>query len=81
MRQRDRRTESLALDAAGEPLGEAEARLFLTEIVETMVALFVSKKSESWARFIIREQMEPTEAFDAGLSGHHAADDRDRAGG
>jgi hypothetical protein len=29
----------------------------------TMVGLFVSKESEPWARFIIREQMEPTEAF------------------
>ncbi len=53
----------VALDAAGEPMSSAEARAFLTEIAQTMIALFVSKKSESWARFIIREQMEPTEAF------------------
>jgi AcrR family transcriptional regulator len=53
----------LALDAAGKPLGEAEARLFLTEILRTMVTLFVGKESEPWARFLIREQMEPTEAF------------------
>lgn len=56
-------THLLALDAAGEPLGEAQARLFLTEILQTMVRLFVGKESESWARFLIREQMEPTEAF------------------
>lgn len=56
-------THLLALDAAGEPLSEAAARLFLTEIVQTMVTLFVAKESESWARFLIREQMEPTEAF------------------
>jgi len=52
-----------ALDASGESMTPAEARIFLTEIAQTMVALFVSKTSESWARFIIREQMEPTEAF------------------
>lgn len=51
------------LNAAGTPLGEAEARTFLTEIVQTMVVLFVSEKSQAWARFLIREQMEPTEAF------------------
>ena len=28
-----------------------------------MVGIFVSKESEPWARFITREQMEPTEAF------------------
>ncbi|WFU11925.1 CerR family C-terminal domain-containing protein (plasmid) [Rhizobium sp. CB3090] len=58
-----------ALDAAGTPLGEAQARLFLNEIVGTMVVLFVSKKSEAWARFIIREQMEPTAAFERVYSG------------
>ncbi|MBY5411368.1 CerR family C-terminal domain-containing protein [Rhizobium leguminosarum] len=53
----------LALDAAGQPLDEAEARHFLIEILQTMVTLFVGGESESWARFLIREQMEPTEAF------------------
>ncbi|MBB4190677.1 AcrR family transcriptional regulator [Rhizobium aethiopicum] len=53
----------MALDAAGEPLVEADARLFLTEVLQTMVTLFVAKESEPWARFLIREQMEPTEAF------------------
>ncbi|MBB2673380.1 UNVERIFIED_ORG: AcrR family transcriptional regulator [Rhizobium esperanzae] len=53
----------MALDAAGEPLGEAQARAFLTEVLQTMVTLFVAKESEPWARFLIREQMEPTEAF------------------
>ncbi|AHG46519.1 TetR family transcriptional regulator [Rhizobium leguminosarum bv. trifolii CB782] len=56
-------THLMALDAAGETLGETQARLFLTEILQTMVTLFVGKESESWARFLIREQMEPTEAF------------------
>lgn len=53
----------MELDRHGEALTVAEARLFLTDIVQTMVVLFVSKESESWARFLIREQMEPTEAF------------------
>jgi TetR/AcrR family transcriptional regulator, regulator of cefoperazone and chloramphenicol sensitivity len=53
----------MELAAAGEPLGEEEARAFLTDMGTTMIGLFVSKESEPWARFIIREQMEPTEAF------------------
>ncbi|WFU05862.1 CerR family C-terminal domain-containing protein (plasmid) [Rhizobium sp. CB3171] len=67
---RQRIAEQIAtLDRTGMPLGEAQARLFLNEIVETMVVLFVSKKSEAWARFIIREQMEPTAAFERVYSG------------
>ncbi|MBB3655019.1 AcrR family transcriptional regulator [Rhizobium sp. BK650] len=53
----------MELASAGEALSEEEARLFLTDMAMTMVSLFVSKESEPWARFIIREQMEPTEAF------------------
>ncbi|EJT04661.1 CerR family C-terminal domain-containing protein [Rhizobium sp. CCGE 510] len=56
-------THLMTLDAAGKPLGETEARRFLADILQTMVTLFVGKESESWARFLIREQMEPTEAF------------------
>lgn len=52
-----------ARDEAGETLGAAEAREILTLMAQTMVTLFMSKTSEPWARFIIREQMEPTEAF------------------
>lgn len=51
------------LDAEGSRLSAAEARGFLTQLVQRMMVLFVSNQSESWARFIIREQMEPTEAF------------------
>ncbi|MGH7003313.1 MAG: CerR family C-terminal domain-containing protein [Alphaproteobacteria bacterium] len=51
-------------DRAGERPTRDEARGFLTEILQTMAALFVSKESEPWARFLIREQMEPTAAFD-----------------
>ena len=53
----------LRADEGGDPVGEAEARALLTQIVETVAALFVSKESEPWARFLIREQMYPTEAF------------------
>ncbi len=53
----------MALDATGQVLTEDDARRLLTQLGETMIGLFVSKESEPWARFIIREQMEPTEAF------------------
>jgi len=53
----------MALDAAGQALTAEDARHFLTQLGETMIGLFISKESEPWARFIIREQMEPTEAF------------------
>jgi AcrR family transcriptional regulator len=52
------------LDSQGQPLEAREARDMLTQLAQHMVALFVSRQSESWARFIIREQMEPTEAFE-----------------
>jgi len=45
------------------PLGTDEARRLLTEIIQRMAALFASSRSEPWARFIIREQMQPTAAF------------------
>lgn len=51
------------LDAEGVAMSAKEARALLTQMVQRMVGLFVSRQSESWARFIIREQMEPTEAF------------------
>jgi AcrR family transcriptional regulator len=47
----------------GRPISPDEARPLLADILETMAMLFVSRESESWARFLIREQMEPTEAF------------------
>lgn len=55
------RLEEVAI--AGQALSRNEAKEFLTEILQVMAALFVSKESEPWARFLIREQMEPTEAF------------------
>jgi AcrR family transcriptional regulator len=45
------------------PLGTEEARRLLTETIQLMAALFASRRSEPWARFIIREQIQPTTAF------------------
>lgn len=44
-------------------IGADEARVLLSEILQTMATLFVSPASERWARFLIREQIAPTEAF------------------
>jgi TetR/AcrR family transcriptional regulator, regulator of cefoperazone and chloramphenicol sensitivity len=48
----------------GEAVTPAEARLLLTELLETAARVLVHQESASWSRFIIREQMEPTEAFE-----------------
>lgn len=45
------------------PLEEGEARRLLAQILEAFARTMVSPESAGWARFIIREQMEPTEAF------------------
>ena len=45
------------------PIAVEEARELLTAILAAMAAVFVGKESESWARYMIREQMQPTEAF------------------
>jgi TetR/AcrR family transcriptional regulator, regulator of cefoperazone and chloramphenicol sensitivity len=40
-----------------------EARELLTSLLQTMAEVMVSERSRTWARFLIREQMAPTEAF------------------
>jgi hypothetical protein len=35
----------------------------LTEIIQLKATLYLSNESESWARFLQREQLDPTEAF------------------
>ena len=50
-------------EAQGIPVEQEDARAFLADILQTMAVLFVGAESEAWARFLIREQMEPTEAF------------------
>lgn len=57
------RVRARLMEAQSRPVDADEARALLTEILERMSALFLSSQSEPWARFIIREQMEPTEAF------------------
>jgi AcrR family transcriptional regulator len=52
-----------ALENARKSVSRGEARSLLSEILQAMATLFISKESEPWARFLIREQMEPTEAF------------------
>ncbi|MBJ3774860.1 CerR family C-terminal domain-containing protein [Acuticoccus mangrovi] len=57
------RSRLAALDAAGEPLSEAEARALLTQLLTVFAHLFLSPRSEPWARFVMREQMQPGDAF------------------
>jgi AcrR family transcriptional regulator len=45
-------------------VGAEQARALLVQVLCAMARLFVSEESAPWARFMIREQMEPTEAFD-----------------
>jgi TetR/AcrR family transcriptional regulator, regulator of cefoperazone and chloramphenicol sensitivity len=45
------------------------ARALLGQILGAMARLFLSDESEPWARFMIREQMEPTPAFDSLYAG------------
>lgn len=51
------------IDAAGRPLEAGEARGLLAELLRAMAGFFVSAESEPLARFILREQAAPTEAF------------------
>src|SRR5690606_29850486 len=43
--------------SGGNGLPKSEARSLLTQLLQAMVELFVNPRSESWARFLIREQM------------------------
>ena len=50
-------------DAAGVPLEAGEARGLLAELLRAMAGFFVSAESEPLARFVLREQAAPSEAF------------------
>jgi TetR/AcrR family transcriptional regulator, regulator of cefoperazone and chloramphenicol sensitivity len=50
-------------EAQGIAIDAKEARELLTEIIQLKATLYVSDESESWARFLQREQLDPTEAF------------------
>lgn len=53
---------------------KAQVRAILRSVVDTAgLTLLASPDAERWARFIVREQLEPTEAFDVlyeGVLGH-----------
>lgn len=57
------RARLVKADTNGVALEPSEARSLLTDIFQTLATFYVSPESEHWARFILREQMEPTEAF------------------
>src|SRR3546814_20149071 len=44
--------------------GPANARSQIHTIFSAMLTIMLGSQSASWARFIVREQMEPTPAFD-----------------
>ncbi|WP_334147201.1 CerR family C-terminal domain-containing protein [Hyphomicrobium sp.] len=50
-------------EESGVPIKIDEARSLLVEVVQHLAALFVSRESDLWARFMVREMIEPTEAF------------------
>jgi AcrR family transcriptional regulator len=65
-RMGERMTPALAeTEARGREAPGPEAALAeLLAIIERFVEVMVHPDSAAWARFIVREQMEPTEAFD-----------------
>lgn len=50
--------------AGGAPLSPEEARALLAEMLKAAARLMVNPDSAHWARFLVSEQMEPTEAFE-----------------
>jgi len=48
----------------GRPIDADEARAILTVLGETMLTLFADDESAVWVRYMVREQAEPTEAYD-----------------
>lgn len=61
---RERQAEALALfvDAAGLSREEAIERILL--IGDSLAVMMLHPASANWARFIVREQQDPTEAFE-----------------
>jgi AcrR family transcriptional regulator len=51
------------IQSEGRSVSRDEAQELLTGLLHTLAEVMVSEKSRAWARFLIREQMEPTEAF------------------
>lgn len=55
--------------SGGPPIDAVEARVILTMVGESMLTLFADDESAVWVRYMVREQAEPTEAFDRVYSG------------
>ena len=55
--------------SGGRPIDAAEARGILTAVAETMLMLFADDESAVWVRYMVREQAEPTEAYERIYSG------------
>jgi AcrR family transcriptional regulator len=53
-----------AASTPGKKLKPEQARQHLRDLMGTMARVFLHDESAPWARYIIREQMEPTAAFD-----------------
>ncbi len=50
--------------SGGPPIDATEARATLTLVGESLLTLFADDESAVWVRYMVREQAEPTEAFD-----------------
>lgn len=55
--------------SGGRPIDIIEARAILVMLAETMLTLFANDESAVWVRYMVREQAEPTEAYDRIYSG------------
>lgn len=53
-----------AAEAHGQPIIADEARVLLVDLLRTLAEFLIRPEMESWARVVIREQMEPSPAFD-----------------
>jgi AcrR family transcriptional regulator len=50
--------------SGGRPIDAGEARSILVLLAESMLTLFAEDESAVWVRYMVREQAEPTEAFE-----------------
>jgi AcrR family transcriptional regulator len=62
-RRQQVQTRLAQIQAEGRGVSRDEARELLTTLLSTLAEVMVSERSRPWARFLIREQMAPTEAF------------------
>lgn len=62
---RDRLEDRIAQPTGADGgLSTADAEAMLGDILAALAGLFTSRQSEAWVRFMVREQMAPTEAFE-----------------